>query len=182
MSFALWLAATVAMLVVRAPHIRRSLSVKVVSTREGKLDRALVASVSLGLLLPLMTFRDASVETPRLIGGALCFALGLWMLHRSHVDLGRNWSNTLELREDHRLVVAGVYRYVRHPMYVALLLHGVGQALVLRSPLAGFSFLAAFGVLVAVRLGSEEKMMRDAFGDEYAQYSDRTARMVPGVW
>jgi protein-S-isoprenylcysteine O-methyltransferase Ste14 len=182
MSFVLWLVATVAMLAVRAPHIRRSLSVKVVATREGKLDRALVASVSLGLLLPLLTFRDATIEPPRLVAGALCFAFGLWMLHRSHVDLGRNWSNTLELREGHALVVAGVYRWVRHPMYLALLLHGVGQALVLRSPLAGFSFLAAFGALVAVRHGSEEQMMRDAFGDAYQRYCAQTRRLVPGVW
>jgi protein-S-isoprenylcysteine O-methyltransferase Ste14 len=176
-----WLVASLAMLAVRLPHIRRSLTVKVRESRESRKDRLLVACVSLGLLLPLFTFGDPSVPLPRLLAGITAFALALWLLHRTHADLGRNWSNTLELREDHRLVTHGVYRFVRHPMYVALLLHGVGQALVLSNPIAGLSFLAAIGTLVAVRLPAEERMMRDEFGDAWVRYCERTPRLLPGL-
>src|ERR1700755_2981278 len=41
----------------------------------------------------------------------------LWLFRRSHVDLGRNWSVTLKVREDHVLIRAGVYRLVWAPMY-----------------------------------------------------------------
>ena len=181
MSFGLWLAATVGMLAVRAPHIRRSLSIKVARSRESRLDRALVALVGAGLLLPWLTVFDASVGPVRLAAGAAAFGFGLCLLHRSHVDLGRNWSNTLELREQHTLVTHGVYRHVRHPMYTALLLHGVGQALVLRSPLAGPAFLLAMFALVLTRLAKEERLMRDAFGDVYVRYCERTSRLVPGL-
>jgi protein-S-isoprenylcysteine O-methyltransferase Ste14 len=42
--------------------------------------------------------------------------------------------------------------------------------------------LVAFAVLLALRVGAEEKMMAQQFGDEYAAYTARTKRLVPGVW
>ena len=50
------------------------------------------------------------------------------MFRRSHKDLGRNWSISLEIREEHKLVTRGVYSLIRHPMYTAFLLMAVGQA------------------------------------------------------
>jgi protein-S-isoprenylcysteine O-methyltransferase Ste14 len=108
--------------------------------------------------------------------------VGLWLFHRSHVDLGTSWSITLELRKEHRLVTEGVYRRVRHPMYSALLLYSLGQALALPNWVAGPSYLVAMGALFAFRVGPEERMMLAAFGPEYAAYMARTKRLVPGVW
>src|SRR5262249_430993 len=48
--------------------------------------------------------------------GAAVFAAALWLFHRTHKDLGRNWSVTLEVRDQHTLVTSGVYSRVRHPM------------------------------------------------------------------
>jgi protein-S-isoprenylcysteine O-methyltransferase Ste14 len=98
------------------------------------------------------------------------------------VDLGRNWSNTLQVREGHALVEGGVYRRLRHPMYLALLLYGAGQALAMPNFVAGPAFLVAFAILVAVRLPAEERMMAAAFGDAYAAYAARTKRLLPGLW
>src|SRR6185503_9686725 len=64
-----------------------------------------------------------------LVTGAVVLAVSLWLFHRSHADLGTNWSVTLEVRQGHTLVTRGVYERVRHPMYSSLLLMGVGQAL-----------------------------------------------------
>jgi len=50
---------------------------------------------------------------------------------RTHKDLGRNWSVTLEVREQHALVTNGVYSRVRHPMYSAFWLWALAQALLL---------------------------------------------------
>src|SRR6266568_943304 len=92
---------------------------------------------------------------------------GLWLFYRSHADLGTNWSITLEVREGHRLITQGVYRGVRHPMYSALALYSVGQALVIPNWVAGLSNLVAFAVLIALRVGAEERMMAHQFGNEY---------------
>lgn len=187
---AAFLAASVAMGVIRAPHVRRSRDVAVKQSRYGALDVALVTLVGVGLvLLPLLW-----VATPWLDGagyplcptawaaGLAVYALGLWLLHRSHADLGRNWSNTLQVREGHTLVTGGVYRRMQHPMYSALLLHGVGQALVIPNLVAGPAFLVAFALLVATRLGPEERMLRDEFGEAHAAWARATRRLIPGVW
>jgi protein-S-isoprenylcysteine O-methyltransferase Ste14 len=108
--------------------------------------------------------------------------IGLWLFYRSHADLGTNWSITLEVREQHRLITQGVYRRVRHPMYVALLPYSTGQALVIPNRVAGPANLIAFAILFGLRVRAEEKMMADEFGGEYTAYTARTKRRVPGVW
>lgn len=112
----------------------------------------------------------------------MCLVAGLWWFHRSHSDLGAYWSVTLELRENHRLITRGVYRHVRHPMYAALFLYSIGQALMLPNWIAGPSYFVAFGILFALRVGAEERMMLEAFGNEYAAYRARTKLLVPGIW
>ncbi|PYQ51270.1 MAG: hypothetical protein DMF78_13760 [Acidobacteria bacterium] len=116
------------------------------------------------------------------MAGILCLVVGLWLFYRSHADLGTNWSITLEVREGHQLVTQGIYRRVRHPMYLALLLYSVGQALVLPNWVAGPSYLVAFGLLFALRVGREEQLMLEEFGQDYEAYMARTNRLVPGIW
>ncbi len=186
---AAFLAGTLAMAAVRAPHIRRSTTIPVARRRDGSREVALLALVAVGLVLqvlwvvtPLLAFAEYPLGPAPFAAGLACLAVGLWLLHRSHVDLGRNWSNTLEMREQHALVVHGIYRRIRHPMYLALLVYSAGQALAMPNWIAGPAFGAGFAVLVALRLPSEERMMREEFGAEYEAYATRTKRLLPGVW
>jgi protein-S-isoprenylcysteine O-methyltransferase Ste14 len=183
------LIASVVMIAIRAPHGQRSRGVKVVTSRKGPMETVLLTLAWLGFLVPLIwiaspafSFAEYPLRTGPLVAGIPCLAVGLWLFHRSHADLGTNWSITLEVREQHRLITDGVYRSVRHPMYLALLLYSVGQMLVIPNWVAGPSYLIAFGILFAFRVRAEEKMMLDQFGDQYAKYSARTKRLVPGVW
>ena len=114
--------------------------------------------------------------------GGLVFAVALWMFRRTHKDLGRNWSVTLEVREQHRLVTEGVYNRVRHPMYAAFWLWALAQAFLLPNWIAGPAGLIGFGILFFMRVGREEQMMIDTFGDEYRAYMRRTARVLPGIY
>jgi len=179
----------VAMMAIRAPHGRRSRSVTVARSHKTALETLLLVFAWIGFLVPLIwivspafSFADYSLRVGPLVAGVTCLAIGLWLLFRSHADLGTNWSVTLELRKEHRLITQGVYRTIRHPMYSALILYAIGQALVVPNWVAGFTNLIAFTLLFALRVRAEEKMMTDQFGDEYAAYSARTKRLVPGVW
>ncbi|QCI63554.1 protein-S-isoprenylcysteine O-methyltransferase [Phreatobacter stygius] len=113
--------------------------------------------------------------------GTLVFVAALALFLATHRQLGRNWSQTLELREDHTLVTHGVYRLVRHPMYSAFFLWGLGQVLLLQNWIAGPAGLIGFGLLYAFRVGREEAMMRAAFGQQYADYMNRTKRVIPFI-
>jgi protein-S-isoprenylcysteine O-methyltransferase Ste14 len=112
----------------------------------------------------------------------VCLAVGLGLFARSHADLGTNWSITLEVREKHQLVTQGIYRHIRHPMYLALLVYGLGQALVVPNWIAGPSYAVAMALLFALRFTREERMMLEEFGSDYDAYMRRTKRLVPGVW
>jgi len=183
------LIAMIATVALRAPHGTRSWQVKVVESRKGRLEIFVMTAASIAFFAPVLwvatpwlAFADFPLYPLPLIAGSLILALGLWLFHRSHVDLGTNWSVTLEIRESHRLVTEGVYRQVRHPMYSAFLLYGLGQAVAVPNWVIGPSYLAAMALLVALRLKAEEELMRDQFKGEYDTYVGRTKRFIPGVW
>jgi protein-S-isoprenylcysteine O-methyltransferase Ste14 len=183
------LLASIVMVATRAPHGKRSHGIAVVRSRKGKLEIVLLTIAWLSFFLPLiwivspvLSFADYALRPVPLLTGAVCLTLGLWLFHLSHADLGANWSITLEVREKHRLITHGVYRRVRHPMYTALLLYSVGQALVLPNYVAGLSSGVAMALLVALRIGPEERMMLDEFGKDYQEYMAETRRLVAGIW
>jgi protein-S-isoprenylcysteine O-methyltransferase Ste14 len=187
---ALVLLGIIVTVVIRAPHGRRSGKVKVLESRRSRSEVALLALMWIAMMIlpivsivtPLLSFADYPLRVVPLLLGTVCLVFGLWFFYRAHADLGTNWSVSLELREDHRLVTDGVYQHIRHPMYTAILLTAVAQALLLPNWLAGPSCLVAFLLMLAFRLGPEEQMMRDKFGDDYLAYVRRTKRLVAGVW
>ena len=183
------LVSSVMMIVIRAPHGQRSRALNVVKNRKGRLETELLTFAWFAFLLPLvwittplLPFADYSLRPGPFIAGVLCLALGLWLFQRSHADLGTNWSVTLEVREKHQLVTHGIYRHIRHPMSLSMLVYSLGQALVLPNLLAGPSYGLAMALVFAFRLGPEERMMLEAFGKDYETYRARTKRLVRGVW
>jgi protein-S-isoprenylcysteine O-methyltransferase Ste14 len=183
------LASSIAMILIRAPHGARSGSVEVAKSYKGALESCLLTLAWAGFLTPfvwmatpLLAFADYPLRVGPFSAGIVFLVVGLWLFHRSHADLGTNWSVTLEMRRQHELITRGVYRYVRHPMYLSILIYSFGQALVLPNWIAGPAYAVMMVLLFAFRLGPEEKMMLEAFGPAYASYAGRTRRLFPGVW
>ena len=96
----------------------------------------------------------------------------------THAALGRFWSTCLQLRTGHRLITAGPYARIRHPMYTAIVgwLTSLGLVAGSWAPLV-FAALAALNFML--RIPPEEKMMLQRFGDEYRAYMKRTGRLLP---
>lgn len=182
-----FLAGSLVYLGLRAHHQRQVAREPKAASHATPGDRALVLGVAfaqggLPLLLMFTPLLDLS-RAPRPAAlswiGALVMLLGLWLFWRSHADLGRNWSVTLELATDHQLITQGVYRRIRHPMYAAFMVMGVAQALLLENLIAGPAALVAVSLLVILRVPNEERMMRDAFGAAYDAYVRRTGALLP---
>jgi protein-S-isoprenylcysteine O-methyltransferase Ste14 len=183
------LLASIVMVVIRAPHGQRSRAIPVVKTRRGSREVILLTIAWVAFFLPLIwiatpffAFADYPLHPIPLLAGVLCLILGLWLFHRSHADLGTNWSITLEVREKHQLVTHGIYRWVRHPMYLALIVYSLGQALVIPNWLASPTYGVAMVLIFAFRVGPEERMMIEEFGKDYEAYRATTKRLIPGVW
>jgi protein-S-isoprenylcysteine O-methyltransferase Ste14 len=113
------------------------------------------------------------------LAGAILFLFSLIIVRQSHIDLGINWSPTLEIKEGQRLVTGGIYERIRHPIYLSQWIWCIAQALLLQNWIAGFAGLVSFIPVYLYRVPKEEKMMLDNFGEEYRTYMERTGRIIP---
>jgi protein-S-isoprenylcysteine O-methyltransferase Ste14 len=103
-------------------------------------------------------------------------ALAIW----ARLILGKNWSATVTIKEDHRLVRTGPYSVVRHPIYSGLLLAVFGTALVLGEVRGLVAVAIAFAAWL-IKSRTEERFMVEQFGPEYEEYRRHTRALVPFI-
>ena len=177
----------VANFAIRAPYIKAHRRGSVRSNSRTRTDTSLFLAASAGssvltllyVFTPLFAFAD--YRLPLWIGvmGVVVLLAGNWVFWRAHRDLGKNWSPTLEILEGHKLVTQGIYRRIRHPMYLSIWLLVVAQAMILPNYVAGFSGLLPFAILYCSRVKREERMMSEAFGKAYEEHCRHTGRLFP---
>ena len=104
-------------------------------------------------------------------------AIAFWARH----TLGRNWSGRVTIKEDHELVTAGPYRWVRHPIYTGALLIVTGSALAL-GRFGGLLSIAIMTTIFLHKIRMEERMLSEYFGNQYEEYRRRTDALIPSLW
>lgn len=120
--------------------------------------------------------RPGTLQWPAAAAAALGVALAIW----ARTTLGRNWSGSITLKEDHELVTGGPYAAIRHPIYTALLLLYLALVLLIVSP----SAIIGFALVIWscwVKLKHEEALMLQQFPDSYPGYMARSKRLLPGL-
>jgi protein-S-isoprenylcysteine O-methyltransferase Ste14 len=156
--------------------------------REDRGNRwVLVAFAVSGLLaawLPAYTDRKEFLvvdgDAVRWLGVVLYAAGGVLRIWPVFV-LGRRFSGLVAIQPGHTLVTDGIYRTVRNPSYLGLVLMMLGWALAFRS-LAGVLLAALTLVPLIARIRSEEALLLSQFGREYEDYRARTWRLLPGLY
>jgi protein-S-isoprenylcysteine O-methyltransferase Ste14 len=113
--------------------------------------------------------------------GAFSLAGGILILGLSHYHLGKNFHSLVVSKENQELVETGPYRWIRHPIYTAYLLSYLGGGLLSGNFILTTVPVGMFAILVAIRMGNEEAVMRDRFGQEYNEVMKRTGRLVPRI-
>jgi protein-S-isoprenylcysteine O-methyltransferase Ste14 len=103
--------------------------------------------------------------------------VSLWMMFSAVRVLGKQWSLQARVLEDHKLVREGPYRFVRHPIYTGMLGMIVAGGLAWSHWAGILIALLLFGIGTAIRVRSEEKLLREQFGAEFDDYK----RSVPAV-
>jgi protein-S-isoprenylcysteine O-methyltransferase Ste14 len=112
-------------------------------------------------------------------GMILCLA-GLGFAIWARVVIGRNWSGTVTLKEDHQLIERGPYRLVRHPIYTGILSMFVATAILLGHLAGSIGVVIVFASFWS-KLIREEKVMLNQFPDKYGAYRQRVKRLIPFV-
>lgn len=126
---------------------------------------------------------QAEADSGRLalvVVGFVMVSLGAWFVAGGIRDLGRSRTALPYPRDDASLVTTGIYRRVRHPIYVGLIALAVGWACVTLSPLALIA-AAVLAVVLDLKARREEVWLATRYPD-YPAYQARTNRFIPGVY
>ena len=138
--FVFW-AAIIAEMVIRAPISRKQREEAKSEQRVSTQEKVMLGLLFLGMFfLPLFysatNWLDfANYSLPVWAGwlGVVLMGLALLVFWRSHKDLGLNWSPTLEIRTEHKLITSGIFGYIRHPMYASQWIWVIAQPLLLQN-------------------------------------------------
>ena len=156
--------------------------------REDRANRWVIAALGLigvvAAYLPAYTDRKGfwtlDGDTIRWLGVVLFGAGGALRLWPVFV-LGRRFSGLVAIQPGHELVTSGVYRVIRHPSYLGLLVNSLGWALAFRSGVGVLLTVLLIPPLLA-RIHAEERLLRTQFGGEYDAYCSHTSRLIPGFY
>lgn len=128
----------------------------------------------------VITIGDTFVANHRAIryAGLLVIMLGFALSTWSQYSLGKNWVPGIGLHINHKLIITGPFRHIRHPMYSGMLLSAIGICLATLNGWYGASVLVFCGAY-ALRAPIEDIKLRQQFGSEYAAYADQTGAIFP---
>jgi len=140
-------------------------------------------AVALAITLTRQMWAHINLNFYLLNGLVLAFLLGGIALRASAIlTLGRFFTTNIAVRQGHKVIRQGPYRWMRHPSYTGGLLSFFGLGLSFANWLSlAVSFLLILAVYI-YRINVEEKVLIAALGDEYLDYSRQTKRLIPGVY
>lgn len=114
---------------------------------------------------------------------AILAAVGsVWLITNAVKTLGKEWSVTARVVEGHKLATSGPYAHVRHPIYTGMLGMLVATGLAISHWAALIVALVIFFVGTIIRVRSEERLLREAFGQDFENYARRVPAIVPGLY
>ena len=151
-----------------------------------RLDLAAIQVISLAVLIipPYSDRRDvvvlSGIEIVRYLG-LVMFALGMLTMQWAEASLGKQFSAEVTLQEGHQLITGGLYRYLRHPRYLGIIVFTAGISLVFRSWL-GVILGAVLALILIWRIGVEEDLLHHEFGAAWEDYSHTSWRLIPFVY
>lgn len=163
--------------------------VKRTARRESRRSRlAYILPLVIGtwlIALPLRGLGPLSVqlwpdEAARWLCALVLVVPGLGFSLWARVHLGRNWSGTVTVKQDHELVRSGPYAYVRHPIYTGLIVALAGSAIACGEPRALLG-LAIIVYSFVRKLRLEESFMRAQFPQEYPRYCSEVPALIPSA-
>ena len=116
-------------------------------------------------------------------GLAIVAAVGsVWLVTNAVRTLGKEWSVTARLVQGHTLATSGPYAYVRHPIYTGMLGMLVATGLAVSYWIALLAALIVFFIGTIIRVRSEERLLRCAFGEQFENYARRVSAIIPGLY
>jgi len=122
------------------------------------------------------------------LAGLFFIAIGGYLRMKARLELKKKagfsslaTTGRLQTVEGHQLVKDGLYKHIRHPIYLGETVRNFGIALIFSS-LYGMSFIVVATIFLLFRMRIEEKMLIDVFGKDYKEYQRKTKRIIPYIY
>jgi protein-S-isoprenylcysteine O-methyltransferase Ste14 len=143
---------------------------------------AIAAGTTLGFRAAHVTSASIGGGWVTVAAGLIVAALGMGFRIWAILTLGKLFTFVVAIQDDHKVVVRGPYRVLRHPSYTGALVGFLGIGIALDNGLAMATIVLIPLAGVLVRIWYEETRLIKEFGPQYCEYAARTRRLVPGVW
>lgn len=114
--------------------------------------------------------------------GIIIMIFGLYIRALAIKILGKQFTSTVQIVQQHTLIIKGPYKLIRHPSYFGALLVIVGIPLFLGSWLGIIISFISMLIAYYYRIKVEEKTLLDYFGNDYYQYRKKTKKLFPYIW
>ena len=105
--------------------------------------------------------------------------VGFALLQWAQVTLGRSWSDTPRMMKEQALITSGPYQFIRHPIYTAFILILASTLFISSHWLIGLTWAGMTILDIASRIGFEESLMLEYFGEQYRAYMKKTGQLLP---
>jgi protein-S-isoprenylcysteine O-methyltransferase Ste14 len=138
----------------------------------------LLTAELIGMPLALITARRESFHLVQMVVGSGVILAGLTLIMWAQWILGRNWVGGVALHEKHELVTSGPYQYVRHPLYLGMIISGLGIGVFSWNAFYLLTALCYCGAYTT-RCGAESRALSKRFPQEYTQYASTTGALLP---
>jgi protein-S-isoprenylcysteine O-methyltransferase Ste14 len=143
---------------------------------------ALAAGIAMGLaVLEAALGGNTRLSIVRVLFGTVIMIIGWVIAYFANREIGANWSPIIEKTPRQQLVTSGIYRHVRHPLYLSGLLILAGTNLYFSCQWAWFGLLMVL-VPILYRLPLEERELKERYGDEYISYMRKTKAIIPRIF
>lgn len=126
--------------------------------------------------------QQAIAKVPVLNAIAIVFILSAIAINQIAMRTLGRFFDRLTIQSEHQLVKTGIYRFVRHPIYSSYILLFIGFCLLLHSYLSLGLLAVVCTIWFGNRIGIEEVMLREEFGEEYQAYQQQTKRLIPLIY
>lgn len=113
--------------------------------------------------------------------GLSLIIIGVIIMLVGQVTLWRNYSGTLVIRVDHKLIKHGIYRFTRNPIYLGAFMVFTGIP-VYAASLYGFLTMLLLIPIILNRIRLEEKLLTEEFQDGYQKYKETTKKLIPFIY
>ena len=112
---------------------------------------------------------------------AIC-ATSVWLCGAAVRTLGKQWTYRARVIEGHELITQGPYSLVRNPIYLGMfgMLLATGLAVGRWRVVVGAIIVFLIGT--AIRIRSEERLLRQTFGEKFQEYARRVSAFIPGIY